>query len=101
MILLVLSSQSITALNCSSPQFKSPYYKESHRRLQKAMRIFTDKELYPIAQECEKTGKHIPQELIDSMSAKGILHMRIGPGKHLHGINIMNGAVSDSGLVLL
>jgi hypothetical protein len=60
------------------------------------MRVFTDKELYPIAQECEKTGKHIPQELIDSMSQKGILHMRIGPGKHLHGVNLMNGAVSLS-----
>lgn len=78
-----------------SPQFKSPYYNESHRRLQKAMRIFTDEELYPIAQECEKTGKHIPQSLVDSMSEKGILHMRIGPGKHLHGVNLMNGAVSS------
>ncbi|KAE9375726.1 acyl-CoA dehydrogenase NM domain-like protein [Stipitochalara longipes BDJ] len=77
-----------------TPQFKSPYYKESHRRLQKAMRIFTDKELYPVAQECEKTGKHIPQELIDSMSEKGILHMRIGPGKHMHGVSLMNGAVA-------
>ncbi|PMD23956.1 acyl-CoA dehydrogenase-like protein [Hyaloscypha hepaticicola] len=76
-----------------SPQFKSPYYNESHRRLQKAMRTFTDEELYPIAQECEKTGKHIPQSLVDSMSEKGILHMRIGPGKHLHGVNLMNGAV--------
>jgi hypothetical protein len=77
-----------------TPQYKSPYYKESHRRLQKAMRIFTDKELYPIAQECEKTGNHIPQKLIDSMSEKGILHMRLGPGKHMHGVNLMNGAVS-------
>jgi len=75
-------------------QFKSPYYKDSHHRLQKAMRVFTDKELYPIAQECEKTGKHIPQELIDSMSQKGILHMRIGPGKHLYGVNLMNGALT-------
>jgi hypothetical protein len=40
-----------------TPQFKSPYYKESHRRLQKAMRIWTDTELYPVAQECEKTGE--------------------------------------------
>ncbi len=39
-----------------TPQFKSPYYKESHRRLQKAMRTWTDEELYPVAQECEKTG---------------------------------------------
>src|ERR1700761_409403 len=96
-MLLATPSTSNTVLICTSPQFKSPYYKESHRRLQKAMRIFTDEELYPVAQECEKTGKHIPQELIDSMSKKGILHMRIGPGKHLHGVNIMNGAVSMAG----
>jgi Acyl-CoA dehydrogenase, N-terminal domain len=88
------TSASNAMLICSSPPFKSPYYNESHRRLQKAMRIFTDKELYPVAQDCEKTGKHIPQELIDSMAKKGILHMRIGPGKHLHGVELMNGAVS-------
>jgi cytochrome b involved in lipid metabolism len=29
-----------------TPQFKSPYYKDSHRRLQKAMREFTDKYVY-------------------------------------------------------
>jgi hypothetical protein len=61
------------------------------------MRIFTGAESYPVAQECEKTGMHIPQELVDSMSKKGIQHMRIGPGKHLHGINIMDGAVSVAG----
>lgn len=76
-----------------TPQFKSPYYKESHRRLQKAMRIFVDKYVYPEAQECEKTGKHISQDLIDRMSKAGILHMRLGPGKHLHGVNLMEGAV--------
>ena len=40
-----------------TPQFKSPYYKESHRKLQKAMRVWTDTVLYPVAQECEKTGQ--------------------------------------------
>lgn len=76
-----------------TPQFKSPYYNDSHRRLQKAMRIFTDNELYPVAQECEKSGKYIPQSLIESMSRQGILHMRLGPGKHLHGVELMGGAV--------
>lgn len=76
-----------------TPQFKSTYYKDSHRRLQKAMRVFTDTYVYPEAQECEKTGKHISQELIDRMSKAGILHMRLGPGKHLHGVNLMDGAV--------
>lgn len=76
-----------------TPQFKSPYYKESHRRLQKAMRIFTETEVYPVAQECEAEGKLIPQDLIDKMAKKGILHMRLGPGKHMHGISLMDGAV--------
>ena len=76
-----------------TPQFKSPYFKDSHRRLQKAMRLFVDTEVYPVAQECEKTGKHIPQDLIDKMSKKGILHMRLGPGKHLHGVELMDGVV--------
>lgn len=76
-----------------TPQFKSPYYKESHRRLQKALRLFVDEHVYPVAQECEKTGKTIPQHLIDRMAEKGILHMRLGPGKHLHGVTLLDGAV--------
>jgi hypothetical protein len=65
--------------------------------LQKATRIFTGEKLYPVAQECEKTSMYIPQELVDSMFKKGILHMRIGLGKHLHGVNIMDGVVSIAG----
>jgi alkylation response protein AidB-like acyl-CoA dehydrogenase len=76
-----------------TPIFKSPYYNESHRRLQKALRVFVDQEVTPVAQECENSGNLIPQELIDKMSKKGILHMRLGPGKHLHGVNLMDGAV--------
>ncbi|KAL3422499.1 acyl-dehydrogenase family protein [Phlyctema vagabunda] len=76
-----------------TPQFKSPYYNDSHRRLQKAMREFTDVYVTPEAQECEKTGKHISQELIERMSKAGILHMRLGPGKHLHGVELMGGIV--------
>ncbi|KAH7148489.1 acyl-CoA dehydrogenase/oxidase [Dactylonectria macrodidyma] len=76
-----------------SPSFKSPYYNESHRRLQRAIREFTDKYLYPEAQECEATGRFISQEMIERMSKLGILHMRLGPGKHLHGVELMNGAV--------
>jgi hypothetical protein len=75
------------------PEFKSPYYNESHGRLQKAIRLFTDEYIYPVAQECEKTGEHIPQHLIDRMAKVGILHMRLGPGKHLHGVELFGGAV--------
>lgn len=76
-----------------TPQFKSPYYKESHRNLQKAMRKFVDEEVYPVAQECEKEGTTIPQELIDKMSKNGVMQMRLGPGKHLHGVELMGGVV--------
>jgi hypothetical protein len=75
------------------PQFKSPYFKESHRRLQKAIREFTDLHVTPEAQEKERDGTYISQELIDKMAANGVLAMRLGPGKHLHGLNLLNGAV--------
>ncbi|KAF1365143.1 acyl-CoA dehydrogenase family protein [Lizonia empirigonia] len=71
------------------PQFKSPYFKESHRKFQKEVRKFIDKEVRPVAQECEKTGKYIPQELIDKMAENHMLAMRLGPGKHLHGKNLL------------
>lgn len=73
--------------------FKSPYYKESHHRLRKAIREFTDKYVKPEAEACEASGKTVSQELIDRMSKAGILHMRLGPGKHLHGVNLLDGAV--------
>ncbi|KAG5987469.1 hypothetical protein E4U54_004983, partial [Claviceps lovelessii] len=73
--------------------FKNPYFNDSHRRLQRAMREFTDKHLLPEAQECESTGRHISQHMIDLMSQKGILHMKLGPGKHLHGVHLLDGAV--------
>lgn len=76
-----------------SKPFKSPYYKESHHRLQQALRKFVDEDLYPEAQECETTGRLISQEMIDLMASKGILHMRLGPGKHLHGVELLGGVV--------
>lgn len=57
------------------------------------MRIFVDTYVTPEAQECEKTGKYVSQELIDNMSKNGILHMRIGPGKHMQGVSLMGGVM--------
>lgn len=73
------------------PQFKNPYYNESHRKMQKALRIFTDKYITPEAQQKEKDGTYISQELIDRMAAENILAMRLGPGKHLKGRSLFNG----------
>lgn len=77
-----------------SPPFKSPYYNDSHRSLQKAVRKFTDLYVTPEAQAKEKDGTYISQELIDRMAKAGILHMRMGPGKHLKSApNLLDGAV--------
>ncbi|GAO17905.1 hypothetical protein UVI_02027150 [Ustilaginoidea virens] len=73
--------------------FRSPYYGDSHRRLQRAMRAFTDEHLLPEARACESTGRPVSQPVIDLMSRKGVLHMRLGPGRHLHGVALLDGAV--------
>jgi alkylation response protein AidB-like acyl-CoA dehydrogenase len=76
-----------------TPAYKSPYFSDSHRRLQKAMRVFTDKYITPEALEKETSGEYVSQDLIERMSKTGILHMRMGPGKHLHGVELLGGAV--------
>lgn len=76
-----------------SPVFKSPYYGESHRRLQRAMRVFNDRYITPEALAREADGKYISQDLVDRMAKEGVLHMRLGPGKHLHGVELLGGAV--------
>jgi len=70
------------------PQFKSPYFKESHRLLRRKVREFVDTHVTPEAQEKERDGTYISQELIDLMASKDVLAMRLGPGKHLHGKNL-------------
>ncbi|KAI9727207.1 MAG: hypothetical protein M1834_008467 [Cirrosporium novae-zelandiae] len=75
------------------PQFQNPYYKDSHRKLQKAVRIFTGKYVTPEAQEKEKDGTYISQELINRMAEANILAMRLGPGEHLHNRKLLGGVV--------
>ncbi|KAK3643577.1 hypothetical protein LTR56_010087 [Elasticomyces elasticus] len=74
-------------------QFKNQYYNDSHRRLQKAMRVFVEEHITPEAREKEKDGTFISQELIDKMAHENILAMRLGPGKHLHDKNLLGGVV--------
>lgn len=76
-----------------SREFKTPYYKEHHRKFQKAMRLFVDTHMTPEAQEKEKSGEYISQELIDKMAEANILAMRMGPGKHLEGRKLLYGAI--------
>ncbi|KAJ9630728.1 hypothetical protein H2203_001252 [Taxawa tesnikishii (nom. ined.)] len=68
-----------------TPQFKSPYYNESHRKFRKGLREFVDAELKQEAQEKEADGTYISQKMIDKMAQNGMLAMRLGPGEHLRG----------------
>ncbi|KAG8702168.1 hypothetical protein FRC08_003654 [Ceratobasidium sp. 394] len=76
-----------------SPNFTSPYYTETHRALQKRMRILVDKVLYPDGQLKEADGKHVSQAVLDEMSRLNVHAMRLGPGKHLKGLTLMDGVV--------
>ena len=76
-----------------TPQFKSPYFKESHRELRRQMRIWVDKYLKPEAQEKELDGTYISDELIYRMADDNLHAMRMGPGKHLKGRKLLNNAV--------
>jgi predicted heme/steroid binding protein len=75
------------------PQFRSPYYKNSHYALQKAMRVFVDTYITPEAAEKEKSGEFISDELLKRMYEAGITQTRFGPGKHLHGVEVLGGVV--------
>ncbi|KAF2177396.1 acyl-CoA dehydrogenase family protein [Zopfia rhizophila CBS 207.26] len=68
---------------------KSPYFKESHRKLQRKIREFVDRYVSPEAMEKEKDGSYISQELIDRMAKNDMLAMRLGPGRHLRGKNLL------------
>ncbi|GJE96594.1 acyl-CoA dehydrogenase [Phanerochaete sordida] len=74
-----------------SEGYYSPYFKESHRRLQKAVRELVDELIYPDAQARELDGKRPSQSVIDRMAELNVHAMRMGPGKHLKGLTLMNG----------
>ena len=70
------------------PVYHSPYYTESHRKLQKALRVFVENEIIPDAHACEASGDRPDVNLIKKMGALGLNAMRMGPGKHLQGLKL-------------
>ncbi|KAF9468138.1 peroxisomal acyl-CoA-dehydrogenase [Collybia nuda] len=76
-----------------SDGYFSPYYTENHRRFQKAIRAFIDEVVTPDALAREEDGKPPSQSVIDAMAKVNIHAMRMGPGKHLKGLELMNGIV--------
>jgi hypothetical protein len=51
-----------------TPVFKSPYFKESHRRLQREMRVWVDTVLTPEAREKEESGERIGEAVVEDMA---------------------------------
>ncbi|KZT19810.1 acyl-CoA dehydrogenase NM domain-like protein [Neolentinus lepideus HHB14362 ss-1] len=76
-----------------SEGYHSPYFKESHRRLQRAVLRFVDEVVAADAQAREADGKRPSQSVIDEMAELNMHAMRMGPGKHLKGLKLMGGIV--------
>ncbi|KDQ16195.1 hypothetical protein BOTBODRAFT_144637 [Botryobasidium botryosum FD-172 SS1] len=76
-----------------SDGYYSPYYNESHRAFCAELRKFVETEVLPEAQLHEETGKHPSKALLARHAELGLHAMRLGPGKHLKGLTLMNGVV--------
>ncbi|EAU85502.1 acyl-CoA dehydrogenase [Coprinopsis cinerea okayama7 len=76
-----------------SKGYHSPYYKESHRRLQAAYRKFVEEVIVGDAQAREEDGKRPSQRVFDEMAKQNLIAMRFGPGPHLKGLELMGGVV--------
>jgi alkylation response protein AidB-like acyl-CoA dehydrogenase/predicted heme/steroid binding protein len=61
----------------------SPYHDESHRVFRQYVREFYDRELREIAVESEASNEPCSLELMQKISQAGLLHTKLGPGKHL------------------
>jgi alkylation response protein AidB-like acyl-CoA dehydrogenase len=71
--------------------YHSPYFTESHRTYQRAVREFVEVHVLPEARAAERDGTHISQELIDKMAKNNFLACRLGPGKHMAGRTLLGG----------
>ncbi|KAH9945276.1 acyl-CoA dehydrogenase NM domain-like protein [Epithele typhae] len=76
-----------------TPGFHSPYYKDTHRKFQAAVRKFVDEVVTPDALAREDDGKRPSPSVINAMAETGILAMAMGPGKHLKGRTILGGVI--------
>jgi hypothetical protein len=57
------------------------------------MRKFITEVVAPDAQACEENGKRPTKSVNEAMAKNGMNRMRMGPGAHLHGRSLMDGAV--------
>ncbi|KIM39789.1 hypothetical protein M413DRAFT_446715 [Hebeloma cylindrosporum] len=71
----------------------SPYYKDHHRKFQAAFRKFVEDVIVPDGRAREEDGKRPSQSVFDEMAKLNIIAMRLGPGPHLKGLELMGGIV--------
>ncbi|KAL0567393.1 hypothetical protein V5O48_014597 [Marasmius crinis-equi] len=76
-----------------SKGYYSPYYNESHRRLQQAIRKFNQEVVFPDAQAREEDGKRASKHIFEARARLNLPAMGLGPGPHLQGLTLMDGAV--------
>jgi len=70
-----------------SPAFQgshSPYYKDSHKRLQKSMRTYIQENLTPVAEQMDIAGQTPDREMKKEAAMAGLLLARMGPGPWMH-----------------
>mmetsp|Transcript_43529 Transcript_43529/g.109857 ORF Transcript_43529/g.109857 Transcript_43529/m.109857 type:complete len:528 (-) Transcript_43529:14-1597(-) len=67
----------------------SPYYNESHREFRSRVRAFLQGEIKPEALMYEQMDKPPRKEMFAMLGQKNLLAARLGPGPHLHGLDIM------------
>jgi len=66
---------------------------QSHRRVQRAMRKLVDEHIFEDAQARELDGERVSQSVLDKLAEQGVHAMRLGPGNHLKGYKLFDGAV--------
>jgi len=76
-----------------SAGYHSPYFSENHRAFQRAIRKFIDEIVTPDARAREEDGKKPSASVIEAMAKVNLHAMRMGPGKHLKGLELMGGIV--------
>lgn len=74
---------SMSGVPFAESSMDSPYFKESHIALRKAMREFWCKETYEDAIECEAKASTPSVEVRKKVGQAGIIAMAQGPGPHL------------------
>ncbi|KAF9645568.1 acyl-CoA dehydrogenase NM domain-like protein [Thelephora ganbajun] len=77
-----------------TPGYHSPYFKETHRRYQKAIRQFVDDVISPDAALNGPRGERPSAEVNEKMAELNLFAMALGPGKHLKGLKLMSGLIA-------